>query len=278
MYRETRAENKAKINAQREKVERDVLHVQAIYDEAKKYHDEAKARKEDNMRTEGRMRELNRELDKLKLVVSDLQTQIVSSPDKLQGRIQDLHDQLRRQTEMFKETEAKERQTTGKISALTQYSQVRLSTAPLPRIDTDRREHAGTHVMRAVTRGLADGCGQAARDGVEAAAASGRPAATRGGAVGLAREHSGALSIQRLFPQPLLNLLIAQVGERRIAMAQAELLRAKDRMDRKKAEHIARKQALEDQHAECVLKKREYDDQAAKKNAEAQQVEQQVRS
>jgi hypothetical protein len=71
--------------------------------------------------------------------------------------------------------------------------------------------------------------------------------------------------------------LSEQVGERRIGMAQAELLRAKDRMDRKKAEHVARKQALEDQHAECVQKKREYDDLAAKKNAEAQQVEQQVR-
>lgn len=74
-----------------------------------------------------------------------------------------------------------------------------------------------------------------------------------------------------------LTSLTEQVGERRIGMAQAELLRAKDRMDRKKAEHVARKQALEDQHAECVQKKREYDDQAAKKNAEAQQVEQQVR-
>ncbi|GEM09464.1 hypothetical protein Rt10032_c08g3481 [Rhodotorula toruloides] len=121
--KETRAENKAKMDAGRGKMEQDLLHVQEVYNEAKKYHDEAQARKEDIQRTNGRMRELNRELDKLKLVVSDLQTQIVSSPDKLQGRIQDLHDQLRRQTEMFKETEVKERQTTSKISALNQYSQ-----------------------------------------------------------------------------------------------------------------------------------------------------------
>lgn len=115
------------MEAQREKAEREFMHMQKVYGEAKKLHDEAKARKEDIARTGGRMRELNHELDKLKLVVSELQTQIVSSPDKLQGRIQDLHDQLRRHTEMFKETEIKERQTTSKINALNQYTHVRWS-------------------------------------------------------------------------------------------------------------------------------------------------------
>jgi hypothetical protein len=65
-------------------------------------------------------------VNRLDLTISELKSQIVSSPDKLQASIKELQFQLQRETEMLRDHEAKERQTTNKINLLGQYSLVRL--------------------------------------------------------------------------------------------------------------------------------------------------------
>lgn len=72
-----------------------------------------------------RRRDIAQDVARLELGVAELRSQIVSSPEKLRGRIDEMQEQLARETDMLKDTEAKERQTTAKINALAQYSLVR---------------------------------------------------------------------------------------------------------------------------------------------------------
>lgn len=74
-----------------------------------------------------RRHEVGQDVSRLELGISELRSQIVSSPDKLRSRIDEMHDMLQREMERLKETEVKERQTTNKINALAQYSIVRPS-------------------------------------------------------------------------------------------------------------------------------------------------------
>ncbi|TNY24474.1 Nuf2 family-domain-containing protein [Rhodotorula diobovata] len=186
-----------------------------------------------------RRRDIAQDVARLELGVAELRSQIVSSPEKLRGRIDEMQEQLARETDMLKDTEAKERQTTAKINALAQYS---LELHACIRILDDWQ----TDVDKL------------------------REAELR---LGEHTDHLRALEAEQVELENRIQLL-----ERRIANGRDELVRMRDKMERKKDAARQRKKALEDAHADNLRRKEDLDMEAAEKNAQATEVEMQIRS
>jgi hypothetical protein len=70
--------------------------------------------------------EISQAISRYDMAISTLRGQIVSSPEKLRSSIGELNQQLVRDQEVLKDTEARERQTNAKMNALAQYSTVSL--------------------------------------------------------------------------------------------------------------------------------------------------------
>ncbi|GAA5835853.1 hypothetical protein JCM9279_002119 [Rhodotorula babjevae] len=186
-----------------------------------------------------RRRDIAQDVSRLELGVAELRSQVVSSPEKLRGRIDEMHEQLARETEMLKDTETKERQTTAKINALAQYS---LELHACIRILDDWQ----TDVDKL------------------------REAELR---LGEHTDHLRALEAEQVELENRIQLL-----ERRIANGRDELVRMRDKMERKKESARQRKKALEDAHRDNLRRKEALDMEAAEKNAQATEVESEIRS
>lgn len=132
-----------------------------------------------------RLTELQQENSNIDLAIMDLRGQIISSPEKLRGKIDEMQDQLNREKEMFQETEVKERQTQSKINALTQYSQVRqrFTRSSSPRSLIDLVSCTGAQLVYSHPRRLVRGRRQATRRRVAPRRARGPPAKPRSRAV-----------------------------------------------------------------------------------------------
>ncbi|GAA5943342.1 hypothetical protein JCM1841_004806 [Sporobolomyces salmonicolor] len=183
--------------------------------------------------------ELSHTINHCDMAISELKGNIVSSPDKLQGAILDLSNQLARDQELLREHEAKERQTTGKINVLGQYA---IELQSCIRILDDWK--ADVDKLREAKLRL--------------------------------DEHSDdhrALQGQLSELENEIALL-----ERRIANAREELLRLSEKAERKREQAKQRKRALEEQHVTFVERKRRSDMEGAEKNREAAEVEQQIRA
>ncbi|BGP38711.1 kinetochore-associated Ndc80 complex subunit nuf2 [Rhodotorula kratochvilovae] len=186
-----------------------------------------------------RRHEISQDISRLELGVSELRGQIVSSPEKLRSRIDEMQEQLQRETDMLKDTEAKERQTAAKIAALAQYS---LELHTCIRLLDDWQ----TDVDKL------------------------REAELR---LGEHTDHLRALEAEQVELENRIQLL-----ERRIANGRDELVRMRDKMERKKDAARQRKKALEDAHGENLRRKEALDMEAAEKNAQATEVEMQIRN
>lgn len=133
MLREVRLQNAAKMAEFRPDEVRLHTSLKTMGHEMDDLRKTTKAMKMDNEELRRRLTELTQENKNLEGVLMELRGQIVSSPEKLQSKIEDMQRQLNRDKEMFQDTEAKERQTQSKINALTQYCQVKPSLLPFLR-------------------------------------------------------------------------------------------------------------------------------------------------
>lgn len=124
-HRARRLENQAKMAAYRPEEERNTEMMKAAHRAIDDHGAQKRALKLDCEELRRRLTDLQQENSNIDLAIMDLRGQIISSPEKLRGKIDEMQDQLNREKEMFQETEVKERQTQSKINALTQYSQVR---------------------------------------------------------------------------------------------------------------------------------------------------------
>ncbi|GAA5976032.1 hypothetical protein JCM10908_005363 [Rhodotorula pacifica] len=197
-----------------------------------------KAMKMDNEELRRRLTELTQENKNLEGVLMELRGQIVSSPEKLQSKIEDMQRQLNRDKEIFQDTEAKERQTQSKINALTQYCQELATCIRILddwSVDVDKLREAESRL-------------------------------------GEHEDHLRNLEAEQSDLRDRIELL-----ERRIHNGREELTRMKDKMERKREAAKGRKRDLELQHAASIEEKRHLDDEAFKKNLEAQAVEQHIR-
>ncbi|GAA6002338.1 uncharacterized protein JCM10292_006609 [Rhodotorula paludigena] len=236
--REARARN-AEIMKQDEPNER--ARVEALQQKREQSLETIKARealRADIQALRQRRHEVGQDVSRLELGISELRSQIVSSPDKLRSRIDEMHDMLQREMERLKETEVKERQTTNKINALAQYS---IELHACIRLLDDWQNDV--HKLREAELRL-----------------------------GEHQDHLRALEAEQVELENRIQLL-----ERRITNGRDELVRIKDKMERKKDSARSRRKALEDAHAENLRRKERLDMEAAEKNAQAAEVEQQIR-
>ncbi|CEQ41473.1 SPOSA6832_03186, partial [Sporobolomyces salmonicolor] len=239
--RAQRQANKAFMDADRVSHERAVNELNQLRDAANSLKKQGEAEKADLL-------ELSHTINHCDMAISELKGNIVSSPDKLQGAILDLSNQLARDQELLREHEAKERQTTGKINVLGQYAINPVAAALKQELQS---------CIRILDDWKAD---------VDKL----REAKLR------LDEHSDdhrALQGQLSELENEIALL-----ERRIANAREELLRLSEKAERKREQAKQRKRALEEQHVTFVERKRRSDMEGAEKNREAAEVEQQIRA
>ncbi|GAA5858459.1 hypothetical protein JCM1840_001216 [Sporobolomyces johnsonii] len=237
--RAQRQANKAFMDGDRVSHERAVNELNQLRDAANSLKKQGEAEKADLVRLRQTKLELSHTINHCDMAISELKGNIVSSPDKLQGAIHDLSNQLARDQELLREHEAKERQTTGKINALGQYA---IELQSCIRILDDWK--ADVDKLREAKLRL--------------------------------DEHSDdhrALQGQLSELENEIALL-----ERRIANAREELLRLSEKAERKREQAKQRKRALEEQHVAFVERKRKSDMEGAEKNREAAEVEQQIRA
>ncbi|POY72648.1 hypothetical protein BMF94_4476 [Rhodotorula taiwanensis] len=233
-----RLENQAKMAAYRPEEERNTEMMKAAHRAIDDHGAQKRALKLDCEELRRRLTDLQQENSNIDLAIMDLRGQIISSPEKLRGKIDEMQDQLNREKEMFQETEVKERQTQSKINALTQYSQELNSCIRILddwSVDVDKLRDAELRL-------------------------------------GEHEDHLRNLEAEQSDLKDRIELL-----ERRISNGREELTRMKDKMERKREAAKGRKRDLELQHAASVEEKRHLDDEAFKKNLEAQAVEQHIR-
>ncbi|GAA6034354.1 hypothetical protein JCM8097_002684 [Rhodosporidiobolus ruineniae] len=234
-----RAANAKRMKDSEEADDRKVAEVNALRNEANALKDQSEECKKELAELRQRKLDLGQEVDRLSLTISELKGQIVSSPDKLQASIKELQYQLQRETELLRDHEAKERQTTNKINLLAQYGQELQSCIRILddwQADADKLREAE----------------QLLNDHVD---------------------HHNMLQGELRELEDRIALL-----QRRITNGRDELLRMKDKMDRRREQAKQRKKALEEAHASHFETKKALEMKAAEKNRQAAEVEQQIRA
>lgn len=228
--------------------------------------------------------DLSQDVNRLDLTISELRGQIVSSPDKLQASIKELQFQLQRETEMLRDHEAKERQTTNKINLLGQYSLVRplpvlpLRTARLtsvllvvlPRRNCTPASASSTTGKRTPTN-----------FGKRNSSSTNTSSTTTLSKASCTSLRTASLCVAVPFPPlstPADLDTPSQLLDRRITNGRDELVRMKEKMERRREQAKQRKKGLEDAHASHFETKKQLEMKAAEKNRQALEVEQQVRS
>ncbi|GAA5967486.1 hypothetical protein JCM11641_000563 [Rhodosporidiobolus odoratus] len=237
--REQRAANEREMKRNQDADEQAVRELNAKRTEANAIKEQGEKSKSELAALRQRKLELSQDINRLDITISELKGQIVSSPDKLQASINELQAQLRREQETFHKHEAKERQTTNKINQLSQYS-VELHSC-IRVLDDWQADVDRLHEAEQQLSGHASDLAQMQEEQKEL--------------------------------QERIALL-----QRRITNGRDELLRMKDKMDRRRDTHKQRKRALEEAHAKHLETKRQLEMEAAEKNRQAAEVEQQIRT
>ncbi|GAA5910622.1 hypothetical protein JCM6882_001042 [Rhodosporidiobolus microsporus] len=236
--REERQANERLMRSKQPENDKAVLALNARRAEAGDVKKEADERKAELAALRQRKLDLSQDISRFDLAISELRGQIVTSPEKLQASIKELQYQLNREVDQLRDTEAKERQMTGKVNLLSSYS---LELHACIRILDDWQ--AEVDKLRDAEQQLN------AHDSL----------------YGQLQEEVAALT-DRI---ALLN--------RRIANGREELVRMKDKMDRRRDLAKQRKKTLEETHAEHFETKKTLEMKAAEKNRQAAEVEQQIR-
>ncbi|GAA5872248.1 hypothetical protein JCM8547_004794 [Rhodosporidiobolus lusitaniae] len=237
--KEQRAANERLIKQNQEANDKAVRELNAKRMEANAIKDQGEASKAELAALRQRKLDLSQDVNRLDLAISELRGQIVSSPDKLQANIKELQHQLARETEMLRDHEAKERQTTNKINLLGQYS---LELHSCIRIlddwqaDADKLREAELQLNEHI-------------------------------------EHHNTLQGELHELEDRITLL-----DRRITNGRDELVRMKEKMERRRDQAKQRKKALEDAHAQHFETKKALEMKAAEKNRQVAEVEAQIRA
>ncbi|BGP14677.1 hypothetical protein JCM10213_006243 [Rhodosporidiobolus nylandii] len=237
--REQRVNNEREMKRNQDVDEKAVRELNAKRNEANAIKDQGEASKAELTQLRQRKLDLSQDINRLDLAISELRGQIVSSPDKLQASIKELQHQVARETDMLHKHEQKERQTTNKINLLAQYS-VELHSCIRILDDWQQDVDKLNEAERALNDNIA--------------------------------KHNQMLEEQKELEDHI------QLLQRRITNGRDELLRMKDKMDRRREAARERKRLLEDKHAQHLETKKDLEMQAAEKNRQASEVEQQIRT
>ncbi|GAA6002033.1 hypothetical protein JCM10207_003047 [Rhodosporidiobolus poonsookiae] len=234
--REQRAANEDLMRQQQEANDRNVATLHSRRTEAAAIKSQGEKQRAALTELRNKQLELNQELGRLDLSISELHGKIISSPDKLEASIKELQHQVRRETDHVRDNEAKERALQAKINVLSTYANELHTCIRLLdewQLDSDK---------------LRDAQGQL-------------------------DDHLELLQQLDAEAKELAERI--QLLNRRIANGRDELTRLRERMQSKRDAAKARKKALEEQHAADLSSKKELDMQAAERNREAGEVEQQ---
>ncbi|GAA5915437.1 uncharacterized protein JCM6883_007159 [Sporobolomyces salmoneus] len=207
--------------------------------EAGKLRDQGEEHKRAINALNARKTEISQAISRYDMAISTLRGQIVSSPEKLRSSIGELNQQLLRDQEVLKDTEARERQMNAKMNALAQYSTELESCIRLLNdwsSDVNKLREAGQRLEKDT-------------------------------------DEFKALQTERTELENQINL-----HRRRILNAREEFSRISDKMDRKREAAKQRKKNLEEQHASAIARKEQNDMEAAEKNREAGEVEAEIRA
>ncbi|GAA5869667.1 hypothetical protein JCM16303_000542 [Sporobolomyces ruberrimus] len=234
-----RQENAAMIEAQSPAHEAAVAGFNRDKIEAGKLKQQGEEHKKAIAALHARKTEISQAISRYDMAISTLRGQIVSSPEKLRSSIGELNQQLLRDQEVLKDTEARERQMNAKMSALAQYSTELESCIRLLNdwsADVNKLREAGQKLEKDT-------------------------------------DEFKALQTERTELENQINL-----HRRRIANAREELHRISEKMERKREAARQRKKNLEEQHLNALERKQQNDMEAAEKNRDAGEVEAEIRA